>query len=69
MKKDILTSGCEKHELIKGEALSSSFNDSGSCGLSESKSSDDQFGDLKDSSVISDGADNDGDPVSIERMS
>lgn len=69
MNKDILTSGCEKHELIKSEALSSSFNDSGSCGLRESKGSDGQLGDLEDSSVISDGADNDGDSVSIERMS
>jgi hypothetical protein len=50
--------------LVKSEALSSSFNDSGSCGLGESQSSDGDLGNIKDSNVISHGANNDGDSIS-----
>jgi hypothetical protein len=67
-KKDIVcalkrTSRCEEHELVQSEALSTGFNDSGSCGFGESESSDGQLGDLKESHIISDGADNDGNAV------
>ncbi len=51
--------------MIKSEALSSSFNDSGSCGLGESESGDGDLGNLKESNVISDSANNDGDSISI----
>ena len=51
--------------MVKSEALSSSFNDSGSCGLGESKSSDGDLGNLKNSDIISDGADDDSDSISI----
>jgi hypothetical protein len=60
-----ITSGCKEHELIKSETLSTSFNDSGSCGLGESKGGDGNLGDLKESNVISHSANNDGDSVSI----
>ena len=50
--------------MVKSEALSSSFNDSGSCGLGESQSSDGHLGNIKDSNVISHGANNDGDSIS-----
>lgn len=51
--------------MVKSEAFSSSFNDSGSCGLGESKSSDGDLGNLKESDIISDGADDDSDSISI----
>jgi len=51
--------------LIKSEALSSSFNDSGSCGLGESEGGDSDLGNLKESNVISHSANNDGDSISI----
>ena len=51
--------------MVKSEAFSSSFNDSGSCGLGESKSSDGDLGNLKNSDIISDGADDDSDSISI----
>lgn len=51
--------------MVKSEALSSSFNDSGSCGLGESKSSDGDLGNVKESDIVSDGADDDGDSISI----
>ena len=62
-KPKIFTSRCEKHKLVKSEALSSSFNDSGSCGLGESQSSDGDLGNFKESNVISHSANHDGDPV------
>ena len=62
-KKQYITSGCLEHELVKSEALSSSFNDSGSCGLSESQGGDGQLGDLNESNVISHSANNDGNSV------
>jgi len=51
--------------LVKSEALSSSFNDSGSCSLGESKSSNGDLGNLKESDIISDSADDDSDSISI----
>ena len=60
-----ITSGCEEHKLVKSEAFSSSFNDSGSCGFGESKSSDSDLGNIKESDIISDGADDDSDSISI----
>jgi hypothetical protein len=51
--------------LVKSEAFSSSFNDSGSCSLGESKSSNGDLGNLKESDIISDGADDDSDSISI----
>ena len=51
--------------MVKSEAFSSSFNDSGSCGLGESKSSDGDPGNFKNSDIISDGADDDSDSISI----
>lgn len=62
-KKQYITSRCLEHELVKSEALSSSFNDSGSCGLSEFQGGDGKLGNLKDSNVISHSANNDGDSV------
>ena len=60
----ISTSRSKKNELIKGEALATSLGNASSGGLSESESSNCQLGDLKNSDVISHGADNDGDSVS-----
>lgn len=57
------TSRCEKNELVKSKALSTSFNDSGSCGLGEFESSNGQLGHFKESDVVSHGANNDGDSV------
>jgi hypothetical protein len=51
--------------LVKSEAFSSSFNDSGSCSLGESKSSNGDLGNLKESDIISDSADDDSDSISI----
>jgi hypothetical protein len=64
-KPKIFTSRCGEHKLVKSEAFSSSFNDSGSCSLGESKSSNSDLGNLKESDIISDGADDDSDSVSI----
>ena len=64
-KRSNITGRCLEHELVKSEALSSSFNDSGSCGLSEFEGSDGELGDLNESNVISHSANNDGDSVSI----
>ena len=60
-----ITSGCKEHELIKSETLSTSFNDSGSCGLGESEGGDSDLGNFKESNVISHSANNDGDSISI----
>ena len=49
--------------MVQSEALSTSFNDSGSCGFGESESGDGQLGTFEESNVVSDGADNDGDAV------
>ena len=53
--------------MVKSEAFSSSFNDSGSCSLGESKSSNGDLGNLKESDIISDGADDDSDSISIAK--
>ena len=63
-KPKIFTSRCKEHKLVKSEALSSSFNDSGSCGLGESQSSNGDLGNIKESNVISHSANNDGNSVS-----
>jgi hypothetical protein len=55
--------------LVQSEAFSTSFNDSGSCGLSESESGNGQLGHFKKSNVISHCANNDGDSISIEQQS
>jgi len=58
------TSGCKEHELIKSEALSTCFNDSGSCGFGESEGSHCHLGDVEESDVVSHGANNHGDSLS-----
>ena len=63
-----ITGGCKKYELVKSEALSSSFNDSGSCGFGESQGSDSELGDLNESNVISHSANNDGNSVSRSKI-
>lgn len=57
------TSGSEENELVESEAFATSLDDSSSCGFGESESSDGQLGNFKESNVVSDGADNDGDSV------
>lgn len=57
------TGRCEEHELVQSEALATSFNDSGSCGLGESESGNGELGDLEESDVVSDGADDDGNAI------
>lgn len=49
--------------MVQGEALSTSFNDSGSCGFGESESSDGELRYFKESNVVSHGTNNDGDSV------
>lgn len=49
--------------MVQSEALSTSFNDSGSCGFGESESSDGQLGYFKESNIVGHGANNDGDSV------
>ena len=66
--KAIFTGGCKEHELVKSEALSSSFNDSGSCSFGESQGSDGELGDLNQSNVISHSANNDGDSISTRKI-
>ena len=65
-KKASITSGCLEHELVKSEALSSSFNDSGSCGLGESQGGNSKLGEVNESNVISHSANHDGDSVPIQ---
>lgn len=60
-----LTSRSDQDELVQSEALSTSFNDSRSCGFGESESSDGELGDIKNSDIVSHGTNNDGDSVSI----
>jgi hypothetical protein len=62
-KEGVSTSGCKEHELVKSEALSTSFNDSGSCGLGEFQGSNGELGEVNESNVISHSANHDGDPV------
>ena len=57
----VSTSGCEENKLVKSEAFSSSFNDSGSCGFGESQGGNGNLGDLEKSNVISHSANHDGD--------
>ena len=61
----ILTSGGEENELIKSEAFSTCFNDSGSCGLSEFKSGNCQLRNFKKSSVVGHGSNHNSDSVTI----
>ncbi|TNV85937.1 hypothetical protein FGO68_gene6832 [Halteria grandinella] len=58
-------SRCEEHELVQSEALSTSLDDSCSCGFGESESGDGQLGHFEESNVVSDGADNDGDALGL----
>ena len=51
--------------MVQSEALAAGFNDSGSCGFSESEGSDGQLGDFEESNIIGDGSDNHSDSVSI----
>lgn len=51
--------------MVQSEALSTSFNDSGSCGFGESESSHGELGHFKESNVVSHSANNDGDSVSL----
>ena len=59
------TSRSEENELVQSEALSTSFNDSGSCGFSESEGGDGQLRHLKESSVIGHCSNNNSDSVTI----
>ena len=55
------TSWCGHDQLIKGEALSSGFDNLGSGSFSESEGSDSHLGGFKLSDIIGDGGDDNGD--------
>ena len=50
--------------MVQSEAFSTSFNDSRSCGFGESEGCYGDLGNLEESNVVSDGANNNGDSVS-----
>jgi len=60
---EYITGGGEEHKLVKSEALAACFHDSGSGGLREPECGHGQLGDLEETDVVSDGADDDGDSV------
>lgn len=59
----ILTGGSGHDELVEGHAFTSSLDDFGSGGLSESEGGDGHLGEIEDSEIISDGSDNNSDFV------
>ena len=61
----MLTCWCGHDQLIKGEAFSSGFDNLGSGSFSESDCSDGHLGGFKLSDIIGDGADDNGDFISI----
>ena len=67
MRKGGLTSGGLHDQFVKCEALAASFGDSGTGGLSEAERSNSELGCLKNSLIISDSADDNGDSVSTNR--
>lgn len=67
MRKGGLTSGGLHDQFVKCEALAASFSDSGTGGLSEAECSNSELGCLKNSLIISDSADDNGDSVSTNR--
>jgi hypothetical protein len=62
-----LTSGGLQYQLVKSEALAAGFSDSGASSLSEAERGDSELGDFKNSLIISDSADDNGDSVSTDR--
>lgn len=67
MRKGGLTSGGLHDQFVKSEALAASFGDSGTGGLSEAERGNSELGCLKNSLIISDSADDNGDSVSTDR--
>lgn len=63
-RKDGLTSWGLHNELVKSEANATGLSDSGAGSLGEAECSNGELGGLKDSLVIGNSADNDGDSVS-----
>lgn len=60
-KKGVGASGGAEGELIKGQALTTSLDDAGTGSLGEAEGADGELGDLKETLVISDGANQDED--------
>ena len=52
-----------QNELVKSEALATGFGDSGTSGLGEAECSNSNFWHIKNTQVISDGTNNDGNSV------
>jgi hypothetical protein len=65
-RKDGLTGRSLHNELVKSEALATSFGDSGAGSLGEAECSNGELGALKNSQIISDGADDNGDSFSTK---
>jgi hypothetical protein len=59
------TSRCEENKLVQSEALSTCLDNSGSCGFGESESGDGDLGNVEESNIVSDGADNDSDALGL----
>jgi hypothetical protein len=54
-------------QLVKSEALAAGLGDSGASSLSEAERGNSELGDFKNSLIISDSADDNGDSVSTDR--
>lgn len=67
MRKGELTSGGLHDELVKSEALAAGLGDSGASSLSEAERGNSELGDFKNSLIISDSANDNGDSVSTDR--
>lgn len=61
----VVTGGSSDSELIKGDGLSASLDDSSSGSAGESEGSDGGLGELDESSIIGDGADNNDNLVGV----
>lgn len=61
----VASGGGTESELVEGEALTTSSENAGTGGGSESQSSDGDLGDLEETVVVGDGADDDDGLVSL----
>ena len=61
----LLTSGSLHNEFVKSHALAAGLGDSGAGSLGEAEGSNSHLGQVEDALVVSDGADGDGNAVSL----
>ena len=60
-----LTSGSLHNEFVEGHALAACLDDAGASGLGEAEGGDGDLGQVEDALIVSDGADNNGDPLLV----